>query len=296
MTIHIGSAEAKAIKIGGADATAVYAGDTQVWPVGIGPPINSYPQDPVGYKRHGHSYPEYIPWSSLDASASMKFKCTDNQTSTYMVKAMTRQQFRITAETVLLVEYKVRARAHRQANTRFSSYVGVDSEKTGMPHDGIMTSWPAWATSVSMPRIRETALRWRSSTSPIRSVQMNADEQEYDEAVESGLIDLTPQPRYTNYGAFCTLVTQSGPDGFGKNEEKIWDTWSYPAPGESGPHTTWRTAEGAFYLTVPANAASDSYQISAGAELPKSIDGRSGMEMIWDYLIYTPVTAEDHVP
>lgn len=39
MTIHIGSAEANAIKIGGADASAVYVGTEKIWPAEVvGPP------------------------------------------------------------------------------------------------------------------------------------------------------------------------------------------------------------------------------------------------------------------
>ena len=94
--INIGAGEASAIKIGGANATAVYAGTEQVWPMKT-PPIYSYPADGVQYKKHGHSYGDRdVDSSWVHWGADQRHSITQcPSTSRYTCSAGTSEQFDI---------------------------------------------------------------------------------------------------------------------------------------------------------------------------------------------------------
>lgn len=295
--INIGAGEASAIKIGGTNATAVYAGTHQVWPMKT-PPVSDYPSSAsVGYKKHGHSYgyrdidPSYVDWA-----ARHYHKITYNVTSGYSCVAADGNAVPMTKETVYLVEYKVRARAYQQGDSAFSADVGALTGKNGSPKLGIQSSWGNSASST--PNLyssgKERVLRWTASTSSGGAREADGDEIDFVEPPENQAL-LDPEARaYTIYSKFRTLVRKTGPGNFGKNEEKIWDSWTTRVPGTSGDHTKWREAEGAFYLTVPA-LSGYSFQPAVKSSLGTSTNGATGMYIIFDKLTFTPVTEEDHI-
>ena len=294
--IHIGSSEASAIKIGGANASAVYAGANQVWPMKT-PPVSDYPATAkVNYKRHGHSYGyRDIPWDRVDAAARHRHKITANVTSGYSCVSADGNQIPMTQQTVYLVEYELRARAYQQGDTSFVSEVGFVSSRMGTPASGIQSGWGGQPSSA--PNLfsgKERILRWTSSTT-------SGGAREFDGSdgvpvdVPADQMDLAPELRgYRIYSKFRTLVRKTGPGNFGLNEETIWDSWTTTVPGTTGDHTTWRSASGAFYLTSTASAT-EGMQAAAKSSVGTSMNGSTGMDIIYDKLTFTPVTEADHI-
>jgi hypothetical protein len=287
--INIGVGEASAIKIGGANATAVYAGTEQLWPMRT-PPSYNYPASGVDFKKHGHSYGDRdVDDSWINWGADQRHQITQcPSTSRYTCTAGAGGQIQLTENTVYLVEYKIRARAYQQCDTSFYADAGVVAEKTGRPLQGIQTTFPNGGSG-SAPNLwskgREQILWWTASTSPSRETSEIPPDQ----------MDLTPETRgYNIYSKFKTLVRKTGPGNFGQNEQKIWDEWQTRAPNTSGDHNKWREAEGECYVTVET-LDGNGFQPAIRTECNTSPNGRTGMDVIFDKLVFTPVTEADHI-
>ena len=186
------------------------------------------------------------------------------------------------------MEYKIRARAYQQGDTSFWAKAGVIAEKTGRPLTGIQTSFPQGGWE---------ALQTYGATAQNRFYGGRQAQAPQERPVRYRPIRwIFPLRRgLTPYTAeFKTLVRKTGPGNFGQNEEKIWDSWQVRVPATTGDHTKWREAEGECYITVEPLAGYE-FQPATYTQCNTSSNGQTGMDVIFDYLKFTPVTEADHI-
>jgi len=289
--IHIGSGEASAIKIGGANASAVYAGDTRVWPMKAPtPPSAEYPGSTVNFKHHGHSYGQRdVPRSAVHWDADHMHKITENGTSEYECVSLTDQSFVVDAETTFLADYTIRCRGDNDNASAPVVYINPDTTTS----EEVQTRWPMNGETINRYTKRRVAACLIASSATPFSI---GDELPEDQA----LVNAEPRANYTLYQKFIKVVRKTGPGNFGQNEEVEVASWTVTAPNkagtgsDNGQNSLMRTASGQMYITLPPGT----YRAGISTKLPnnsRELTMRTGMEVILDKLVLTAVTEADHV-
>lgn len=257
------------------------------------PASSTYPGNPVGLKKHGHSYGyRDIPESAVLWGCNHQHQITANATSEYNCVTLTNPLFEMEEDnTVYLVDYKIRLRGINSSCSMPKVYITKSNDKA----DLCETGWPpAWGSSIgSYGGSKVEVAMFESSSSSI--FPFEADDDDIPEIPEDQRL-LPPEQR--GYSMNRRVVrhvrrTESGMFGLNKKEEIArWSVYiPQNSPGDSG---TWRTAEGQMYFTL--TGAPDTYRIGIFTRLAKSMENgyRTGMDVILDKLIATPITEEEH--